>query len=117
MAKENYFYAYKGIDNHRKWCVESIKTKRTKIMMKVMFRDVTFVVNEIGRQKMISEKKQNVHAKLKGIIDLSDHKKENWIEISYDPYHKPFFFRKDTGEYIHSAKKVLLLDSKSFAVF
>jgi hypothetical protein len=79
----------------------------------VQLEDVTFKVYESGRQRVLREKKKNVHAYViaKRIVPV-DHRILWWRKITYDPYkYESFVYVKDkqpVGEH----KLVLLRDKK-----
>lgn len=80
--------------------------------------DCEFIVNQKGREKVIKEKRKNVHAFIKGylselfdsILDAS-----HGTEVTYNPYKNEFFYEKNSGSSIHSADAVLLDDRKVFS--
>lgn len=71
--------------------------------------NVNFKVSEAGRQRVIKQKKKNVHAFVIGVVT-------NWrkmltipsIEVTYNPYRRGEFFRKDNGESIHRAESIMI---------
>mgnify|MGYP001594450191 CR=1 FL=1 len=81
----------------------------------VHLNDAHFVVNEAGRQKVLREKKKNVHAFVVGTID---HNVERGVQelptaVTYNPYgHKPeekgYFVRRHDKAPITKAKSVTL---------
>lgn len=61
--------------------------------------DVSFRVSEAGRQRVIREKRKNVHAGIVGYLcDPRDIPTENMIEVTYNPYFTPKFINKSTQE-------------------
>lgn len=73
----------------------------------VWMKDVKFIVNEAGRQRVIKEKKKNVHAFVRGqvwddIIGLG--LKE--VKVMYNPYLYNSFVEKETKEPIKTAHYV-----------
>jgi hypothetical protein len=99
---------------HRKcWSVRDPKTRRvighTRILRLV---DCRFVVNEAGRQRVLRERKKNVHAWVEGTvaptlddwwdIDISDLTRRE-KEVSYNPYHGPDFVTGDRAEVVREA--------------
>ncbi len=63
-------------------------------------KDVTFVVSEKGRQKVIAKKCKNVHAVARGILVSVDKPviAETSREITYLPYdHHSFFYAETRG--------------------
>lgn len=92
----------------------------------IMLTGASFVVRESGRQRVLKEKRKNIHAFVKGnyqgsimdIIstDFEQFVKENKIrEAYYNPYTQDCFTDKETGEKIEG--KVLyavLMDKKVY---
>jgi hypothetical protein len=80
--------------------------------------DCEFIVNQAGREKVIKERRKNVHAFIKGYISelfntiLDEH---FGTEVTYNPYKNEFFYKKESGESIRSADAVLLDDRKVFS--
>lgn len=63
-------------------------------------KNVSFKVNEKGKQRCIREQQRNVHAWVEGIIT-------NFVrcstEVTYNPYKDCGFYLKNTGEEIKTA--------------
>jgi len=78
--------------------------------------DALFKVNEIGRQRVIREKKKNVHAYT--VCDRYEYsgirKVDGLQSITYNPYKSPFF--TCNGIPISSASKVLFKSGKCYLV-
>lgn len=75
---------------------------------RVVLRDAEFFVSEAGRQRVLKERKKNVHAKIRGYLadDLSapvDPRK-----VRYNPYLFETFVYADTEEPIHHAAVVVV---------
>lgn len=82
-----------------------------------MVKDATFKVRESGRQRVIQEKKKNVHAFVCGERVNAMPSDPPWIRISYNPYKSGSFYRCDTGAAITKADFVFhRLDGKVFAI-
>lgn len=80
--------------------------------------DCEFIVNQKGREKVIKEKRKNVHAFIKGYLsELFDSMLDtiHGTEITYNPYKNEFFYEKNSGSSIHSADAVLLDDRKVYS--
>lgn len=58
----------------------------------------TFHVSEAGRQRVLREKRKNVHAYIRGAIHAPGLVAETGSRVSYNPYKGPSFYRVDTGE-------------------
>ena len=65
-------------------------------------QDVTFKVSEAGRQRVLREKRKNVHAFVVGTLCNSiEIQGKIFSEISYNPYFLGSFFDKMTKEVVH----------------
>jgi len=74
--------------------------------------DAKFIVRESGRQKVLLEKRKNVHAFVSGSIIPPSYDRflnlnvESAVRVTYNPYKQDKFFEAETGEPILSAKGV-----------
>jgi hypothetical protein len=90
----------------------------------VLMEDVQFKVSEAGRQRVLREKRKNVHAFVRGQLvchftGLSDNLPvlmEQMVELTYNPYKYETFVIKATEEPVFTAKKVVLKGKKIFAI-
>jgi hypothetical protein len=75
-----------------------------------------FIVNEKNRQKVIKEKRKNVHAFVKG--HLWNHFNLHLVNLikqaSYNPYKRGSFFDVEDDLPLHEAKFVKCIDGKLF---
>ena len=80
-------------------------------------KDVTFLVREAGRQRVLAEKKKNVHAFVKGHLvsdtDTDTAQLDLTSRVSYNPYKAPFFVCGDAR--VDRADAVSLNDSGCWA--
>lgn len=83
----------------------------------LMLNDVTFKVYEASRQRVIREKKKNVHAFACGtLLEKNGVKPENMNRaISYNPYRFSFFYDKLTLEAVRSCPTLFLGEKTLFA--
>lgn len=93
--------------------VYSIRDKRTRRVIDhatdILLADARFHVNENGRQRVLQEKRKNVHAYIEGtLIDSATPSPEGGRPVSYNPYRGPSFVQTDDGTEIHQASKVFL---------
>lgn len=93
----------------------SIQCSRTRLVIAhvqdLFLGSVTFKVSEAGRQRVLRERRKNVHAFIQGTILMGDAKTLNlgfYEEISYNPYLGPTFYCKRSQESIHEALGVYL---------
>lgn len=114
--------------NLHKQCFSIVGKKEKRVIdhcTAILLQDVTFRVSEAGRQRVLREKRKNVHSKVHGtllttgnsesadsLLVNSDLLKES-IPVSYNPYKGKYFFNKNTGRALKSAKLVLLYEGKS----
>jgi len=75
----------------------------------VILKNVKFTVRKAGRQKVLNEKKKNVHAFVVGEVVSSVGVKGGLeIAVSYNPYLGDSFLAKDTGASLSGAEFVVL---------
>lgn len=77
---------------HRRcWSVKALEGKqRGKVILHcsdISLINCTFRVSETGRQRVLREKRKNVHAGVVGFMsDTTSRKRRGAIKVSYDPY-------------------------------
>ena len=81
--------------------------------------DVHFNVSEPGRQRVLKEKRKNVHAKLQAsdfklLEEGSPISRDGWREVTYNPYRDRKFVFVDTGDLCESASEVLCVAGKVY---
>ena len=84
---------------------------------RLTLKDVTFKVSEAGRQRVLRERKKNVHAGVVGQWDGSLDAAiaaENDISVTYNPYAYDSFVLRDKELPIHWASSAYLTDKKIF---
>ena len=79
----------------------------------IALRNVRFLVGKAGRQKVLREKRKNVHAYASGyIVKESDvfpsSIPDDCCFVSYNPYENETFVRKDDGRPCLTADRVLM---------
>jgi len=72
----------------------------------IVLEDAEFRVGKAGQKKVRSEKKKNVHAKVKGLIVPKPHEiiAEGWDKAYYNPYKTDEFTDVKSGRYLKSSK-------------
>jgi hypothetical protein len=76
----------------------------------VVLEDVWFKVSEAGRQRVLSEQRKNVHARVYGMFKGTEADSlEGFREAYYNPYKVSTFVDYLTGEPIHKASEVILI--------
>jgi hypothetical protein len=113
----NKVFCYRNLN--KKGVVWSIRdTKTNKVINwveNIILKDVELKVSEKGRQRVLREKRKNVHAGVKGyeVSIKSVPKNIKWIYVFYDPYTTPFFTDKN-GNYIKICKYAKLCEKGLF---
>jgi hypothetical protein len=79
-------------------------------------KDVSFVVNQRGRDRVLMEKRKNVHAFVRGTLD-DDHAGIftyglTEIPVTYNPYKGSTFINEKTKKPIYNANYVIIQDKK-----
>jgi hypothetical protein len=69
--------------------------------------DAEFRVQQGGRQRVLREKRKNVHAYILGDLDLS-YAIPECVEVTYNPYKYDSFVSKEDEQPIRKATKVFL---------
>lgn len=133
VSKESEFDVYYNLHKHT-FSLKSRYTGRvTGYSNEVLMEDVKFKVSEAGRQRVLREKRKNVHAFVRGQLVCSFSPIDNGIkkatsaldanavelygvEITYNPYKYSTFVIKSTEQPVYSARRVYLKDKKIFAI-
>jgi hypothetical protein len=79
--------------------------------------NVTFKVSEAGRQRVIKEKRKNVHAAMIG--ERFPFIPKSFVyryEVSYNPYKSPYFMVKSEDKPLDKARYVQIVDGKVIAM-
>lgn len=80
--------------------------------------DGTFHVLESGRQRCIKKKQRNVHAYLVSTKQPQDIKRQphtdDLVEVTYNPFVQPTFFRKDTGQPVLTVALCYLMHGRAY---
>lgn len=92
----------------------------------VLLWSATFVVRPAGRRKVLETGRKNVHAFVRGVDHLNPQstvegclrrvEQGHCIEVTYNPRKYETFVNKATGEAVHSAGCVWLIDGRVFAM-
>jgi hypothetical protein len=103
---------------HKKcWSLKNVKTGRViGHRDEVFLSDCLLKVSEAGRQRVLREKRKNVHAGVQGfetnVIPIGSS-----VEITYNPYKYNSFVVKETGEPVKGARCVHLCKGRVWAIF
>jgi hypothetical protein len=88
-------FCYRNL--HKKGNVWSVRDEATKLVVdhveSILLKDVTLKVSEAGRQRVLKEKRKNVHAGVQGerIFHLQDKDDLPWQPVYYNPYKNDTF--------------------------
>jgi hypothetical protein len=100
--------------------VRSVKTKRVIAYVDfILLEDCTFKVSKKGRERVLKEKRKNVHAGIEGrwvnkkIISL---KTKLTSRVIYDPYKYKTFVNSKTLKPIHNSKNVFVTIAGAFVL-
>ena len=75
-------------------------------------KNVTFRVSESGRQRVLKEKRKNVHAYICGTESGSFDYYKKLRQVNYNPYLFGYFFEKESGDPVYKAPSVLICGKK-----
>jgi hypothetical protein len=78
--------------------------------------NVTFKVSEAGRQRVLREKRKNVHAFVIGKFEGFSDKLANGIPITYNPYKYTSFVTLENEKPITSCQRVSMYNKKVNAI-
>jgi predicted extracellular nuclease len=79
-----------------------VKGKVREHLSEVTLSQVTFKVSEAGRQRVLREKRKNVHATAQGIEGGEPSGVP--VRVSYNPYKGGTFYRVDNGHAVKCAR-------------
>lgn len=112
-------FVYRNL-HRRCWSLKDRSTGRVRKHLDfVLIHNCEFRVSEAGRQRVLREKRKNVHAGISGDYHESlqslPSDLDSWVSVRYDPY-KHESFVMDGGEEIRYAAEVILAsDGKVYA--
>lgn len=98
------------------WSIKNTKTNKVIAHAdQVSVKNVTFKVSEAGRQRVLKEKRKNVHAGVAGELvsyvargGQRASKLPNLKAVSYNPYRGPSFYLKASEKPIKTSSGALL---------
>lgn len=88
------------------WSVR-YKGKVIEHLDSLILEDCTYHVQKAGHEKVLKEKRKNVHAYVKGEIIARHIEKKYLIKASrivYNPYKLPYFYKESTNGKMESSK-------------
>lgn len=99
----------------------SIRDSKTKLVIgysnNVILTDCIFKVSETGRQRVLREKRKNVHAFVKGILENTGQTMTELADLRqayYNPYTCDSFIDLQEQSKIETTAYVLLVDKKIY---
>lgn len=104
--------------NKNLWSIQH-KGKVLGHFKRVTIRPLKFHVNVNGQQKVMADKSRFVHAWIRGVIIDFKTKNKGELEVSYNPYKRPYFYSNINKKYTsvdrklyfcHESRKVHPLD-------
>lgn len=112
-------FIYYNLHKH----VFSVKSCKTQLVEHhsdtVIMTNCEFKVSQAGRNRVLKEKRKNVHAGVKGNVkslELNGFDLDNFTEITYNPYKYDSFVVKSNEEPVTEAKLVILHKKRVFAL-
>jgi hypothetical protein len=81
-------------------------------------KNVKFAVQPAGREKVLHEKRKNVHAFVRGeVVSVGQGipPQGEWVKVTYNPYKYDSFVVAETGEPIFAARAVVIEDRRIYA--
>ena len=78
----------------------------------IVLQDVDFHVLRRGREKVIKERKKNVHSFVRGTPVQFDPLSDNWKQAYYNPYVTETWQDKETGNELNSASFAFIKDKQ-----
>lgn len=95
---------------HKKcWSIMDPKTRRViRHDTNVVLANVSLVVSNAGRERVLREKAKNVHAYAIGEIGDSKVSHGDTVEVTYNPYRANYFFEKSSEKPRQSAAFAVL---------
>lgn len=109
-------FIYRNL-NKKCWSVKALDgPQKNRVVAHVdtfVVKDATFKVSRAGRERVLRERRKNVHAGIVGVWATNDVDVSKWAsltgddvttEVTYSPYEGDFFFEVSTGKAVHFAK-------------
>jgi hypothetical protein len=78
----------------------------------VALDNATFRVSKAGRERVLQQKRKNVHAYICGTESGSFDYYKKLRQVNYNPYLFGYFFERDSGDPVYKAPSVLIFGKK-----
>lgn len=114
MRIEAYWNLHRNCISYR----PTTKGGRVQHAESLQLRNVRFAVQPAGREKVLKEKRKNVHAFVRGnVVSIGQGlpPKGEWVRVTYNPYLYDSFVIAETGEPIYAAHEVVIEDKRIYA--
>lgn len=69
----------------------------------IVLRDVAFKVSEAGRQRVLRERRKNVHATVRGVVTSGGTVRRSMRGVTYNPFVAGHFTERATGARVDNA--------------
>jgi hypothetical protein len=84
----------------RLFSVLDVKTRRVvEHRFNLVLTEARFIVSERGRQRVLRDRRKNVHAFVEGYLAPQVPRGRKWRAVSYNPYKAGHFFAEDNPEF------------------
>lgn len=105
---------------HKKGVVYSIRDQSSGLVIgytsDICLKDVQFKVSQAGRQRVLREKRKNVHAVIQGTI-TSGGTSQRGSRITYNPYvSDQFFLKSNPSIKVYSARRLTITKGKIMGI-
>ena len=109
-------FVHRNLNKPPYWTIKARRGEDAGIVIgydkAVHLNNVTFVVGEKSRQRVLASGQKNVHAGVVGDIVDGGMDTNGWIPVTYNPYTNRTFVRMDNGEPVFKAKEAILKNEK-----
>ena len=101
--------------------VFSVRNQKTRLVENhsdvVVLNDCKLKVSQKGREKVLREKRKNVHAGVEGTLCgfKNSYNLDGFVELTYNPYKYNSFVIKSTEQSVNGAAVIVLKDKRIFA--
>jgi len=102
--------------------VFSVRNQQTRLVehhsSTVVLNNCKLKVSQAGRERVLKEKRKNVHAGVEGELggfDISGYDLSGFTELTYNPYKYNSFVIKENGNPVANAEIIVLINKKIYA--
>lgn len=104
---------------HKKcFSVKCMKTNRVIAHVdSITLKDTTYPVSLAGRNRVLTERRKNVHAFVQGIVEsIQQTDITNMKKVCYNPYKKAYFFYCSNGKPVKTSSYTTLTSKGVYAL-